>query len=559
MSFANMKIISKVLIVIGVLAIASLGGAAYSGYKMNVINDGYSRILNEDEMVLSLMERDDSTTNAMNGDIWAAIALSDEAAVKDSLKDFDQISAGILADLDQGIKNYPRYADVLKKLRDLTQSEVDAAKPIGAAALAMQNELAMKQMPPFTKANNDISDMVAEALVKQTKYVANASQAATDETWHTIYLSMGLIFGCIGVVVAGSIFLVRTQISKPIAGVIGCLNELANNNLSVAVDGVERRDEVGDIAKTAQVFKESLVEAESLRNAQRLEQEKQIERARKLEEAVTAFDQMIGEVVGVVSSSATELQATAQSLSSTAEETTHQSNAVSNVSEKMSHDVQTVASATEELSSSIREIGNQVTESTRIVSNAVQQTEETNAKVKDLSEAAQKIGTVVTLINEIASQTNLLALNATIEAARAGNAGKGFAVVASEVKNLASQTARATDEIASQVRAIQDSTDTSAAAIQGISQTIARVNEIATAIASAVEEQGAATQEISRSVQQAAAGTHEVANNIVGVTQASQQTSAGATQVLSAANELAQNGDRLKSEVSSFLQTVRSL
>jgi methyl-accepting chemotaxis protein len=225
----------------------------------------------------------------------------------------------------------------------------------------------------------------------------------------------------------------------------------------------------------------------------------------------------------------------------------------------MTQNVQTVASATEELAASIREIGNQVTESTGIISGAVEQAEDTNGKVRLLADAAQKIGDVVTLINEIASQTNLLALNATIEAARAGEAGKGFAVVASEVKNLATQTAKATEEIAAQVRAIQDSTDQSAKAIGEISHTINRVNEISTAIASAVEEQGAATQEISRNVQQASSGTAEVTSNIIGVTQASQQTSAGSSQVLSAASELARNGERLRSEVEDFLKTVRSL
>ena len=224
----------------------------------------------------------------------------------------------------------------------------------------------------------------------------------------------------------------------------------------------------------------------------------------------------------------------------------------------MTQNVQTVASATEELSSSIREIGNQVSESSRIVGAAVTQADDTNAKVKALAEAAQKIGDVVTLINEIAGQTNLLALNATIEAARAGEAGKGFAVVASEVKNLATQTAKATEEIAGQVRAIQDATDTSAQAIDTIAQTINRVNEISTAIASAVEEQGAATQEIARNVQQAAQGTTEVSSNIGSVTQVAQETGAAATQLLSSAGELARNGTLLRSQVDDFLREVRA-
>jgi methyl-accepting chemotaxis protein len=217
-----------------------------------------------------------------------------------------------------------------------------------------------------------------------------------------------------------------------------------------------------------------------------------------------------------------------------------------------------VASATEELSASIGEITNQVTESTRIVGDAVHQANDTNSKVQGLAQAAEKIGEVVRLINDIAGQTNLLALNATIEAARAGEAGKGFAVVASEVKTLATQTAKATEEIAAQVRAIQEATASSAEAIGSITKTISRVSEISTTIASAVEEQGAATQEISRNVQQAAQGTQEVSSNIGAVTSAAQQTGSAANEVLQSASELSRNGEMLKSQVEEFLRTVRA-
>jgi methyl-accepting chemotaxis protein len=353
--------------------------------------------------------------------------------------------------------------------------------------------------------------------------------------------------------------LIASGIAKPVILMSGVMKALGEGNRTIEVPARGNKDEIGEMARSVEVFKAGLIEAERLRALQEQEQQRQIERGRQMEVAVADFDQLIGEVVGVVSSAATELQATAQTLSSSAEETARQSNVVSAASEETTRNVQTVASATEELSSSIHEISNQVTESTRIVGSAVSQAEDTNDKVNALAEAAQRIGAVVTLINEIASQTNLLALNATIEAARAGEAGRGFAIVASEVKNLASQTAKATEEIADQVKAIQDSSNSSAGAIKGITQTIARVNEISTAIASAVEEQSAATQEISRSVQQAAIGSAEVAANIVGVTDASHQTSAGSTQVLTAASELAANGERLRKEVTGFLHKVRSI
>jgi methyl-accepting chemotaxis protein len=347
-------------------------------------------------------------------------------------------------------------------------------------------------------------------------------------------------------------------VTRPLARLTDTMRAMADGNYDIQVPATERNDELGEMAAAADFFRGKLIEGRELAARQQAEQQRQIERGKAMEAAVTQFDKIITEIVDSVSSASTELEATAQSLSATAEETSRQSNAVAAASEQMTQNVQTVASATEELSASIREIGNQVTESTRVVGTAVTEAEETNAKVKALAEAAQKIGEVVTLINEIAAQTNLLALNATIEAARAGEAGKGFAVVASEVKNLANQTAKATEEIAGQVQAIQQASAGSAQAIAGIAQTINRVNEISTAIASAVEEQGAATQEISRNVQEASSGTAEVSSNITGVTMASQNTSAGSAQVLSAASELAKNGARLRQEVESFLQSVRA-
>lgn len=269
------------------------------------------------------------------------------------------------------------------------------------------------------------------------------------------------------------------------------------------------------------------------------------------------FEADVKSVVEMVSSAATEMQSSAESLASTADQTNQQSTAVAAASEEATSNVQTVASATEELSASVQEVGRQVQESNKIAEEAVSEAEKTNAQVVGLAEAAQKIGAVVNLINDIASQTNLLALNATIEAARAGDAGKGFAVVASEVKNLATQTAKATEEISQQVSEIQASTSEAVEAIGQISGTIGKMSEIAKAVEASVEEQIGATREIAENVQQAATGTQEVTSNITGVQTAASETGTAASQVLDATKELSKQSELLKGQVDAFLVEIR--
>lgn len=263
----------------------------------------------------------------------------------------------------------------------------------------------------------------------------------------------------------------------------------------------------------------------------------------------------VQEVVAVVSSASTEMEGAAGAMSATAEETSKQATAVAGAAEQTATNVQTVAAAAEELSQSVQEIARQMAEADSISKGAVDQANKTNRTIDGLSEAAQKIGDVVSLINDIASQTNLLALNATIEAARAGEAGKGFAVVASEVKSLANQTAKATEEIAAQVSAMQSTTDEAVGAIGEISKTIDSISEITTSVAGAVEEQQAATQEIGRNIQEAAAGTQEVSSTIVGIEGAAAESGTSAVQVLEASRELASHADRLKQEIENFLES----
>ena len=282
------------------------------------------------------------------------------------------------------------------------------------------------------------------------------------------------------------------------------------------------------------------------------------QRQKALEAAINEFDLTVSEIIKSVASAATELQGSAQSMNVTAERTSSKTNTVAAASEEASTNVQTVASASEELSSSIAEIGRQAGMSTKIAGQAVEEAHRTDEKVQGLAAAAQKIGDVVTLINDIAAQTNLLALNATIEAARAGEAGKGFAVVASEVKSLANQTAKATEEIAEQIKTMQGATQESVDAIQSIEKTITEMNQIATSIAAAVDEQDAATNEIARNVQEAARGTQEVSSNILSVAEAASETGAAAGEISSSSDLLARQAEALRQQVDTFLEKARA-
>jgi methyl-accepting chemotaxis protein len=349
-------------------------------------------------------------------------------------------------------------------------------------------------------------------------------------------------------------------IARPIRNLSVAMLELAEGNFAVVLPGLGRKDEIGDVAGAVEKFKIKAEEKAAHEAQAQREHDAHLAAERKVEmnQLATDFENAVGEIIETVSSASTQLEASASTLTATAERSQQITTMVAAASEEASTNVQSVASATEEMSSSVNEISRQVQESNRIASDAVDQAKTTNDRVGELSQAANRIGAVVELINTIAGQTNLLALNATIEAARAGEAGRGFAVVASEVKALAEQTARATGEISQQISGMQAATSGSVHAIRAIGETIAKMSEISSTIASAVEEQGAATQEISRNVQQASVGTQQVSSNIVEVQHGVTETGSASIQVLSAAQSLSRDSNRLKQEVGKFLNTVRA-
>ena len=384
---------------------------------------------------------------------------------------------------------------------------------------------------------------------------AESAMAATDFATLTAYLSAALSV----LAACGATAFVLLRVSRPIQAMTGAMTVLAAGDTGGEVPHRARRDEVGAMAAAVQVFKDNLIRTRRLEDetAQaRLAAEEQ--RKAGMRQMADDFEAAVGGIIGTVSSSATELQATAQAMTATATETASQSTTVAAAAEEAASNVSTVAAAAEELGSSVQEIGRQVQGSASLAHLAVSEADQTGLRVQELSAAVTRIGDVVGLISNIAGQTNLLALNATIEAARAGAAGKGFAVVASEVKALAEQTAKATHEIAGQIAQIQASTGQAVTSIAGITGRIREISGVATSIAAAVEQQGAATQEIVRNVAQASTGTGEVTGNMAGVAQASEETGAAAGQVLDAASELSRQSEHLGAEVGRFLATVRA-
>jgi len=393
----------------------------------------------------------------------------------------------------------------------------------------------------------------AKQMVEEENAAMAREMSATERNSLAIGLSVALLL------IGACVFSVIT-IARPMVALTRAMKELADGNFAMVLPGLGRKDEIGDVAAAVEGFKIKAEQRAHEATETKTRQDEIAAGGRKAEmrRLAESFEAAVGQIVDAVSSASTELEASATTLTSVAGHAQSMTTTVAAASEQASANVQSVASATEELSSSIGEIGRQVHESARIAGDAVGQARATTERVSQLSKAATRIGDVVELINTIAGQTNLLALNATIEAARAGEAGRGFAVVASEVKALAEQTAKATGEIGQQISGIQQATQESVGAIQEISNTIEKLSGISSTIAAAVEEQGAATQEISRSVQQAAEGTQQVSANIADVQRGAGETGSASSQVLSAAQSLSGDSNRLKLEVDKFLNTVRA-
>lgn len=554
----RMKIGGRLMIGFGMLmlVIAGLSGfAVYSGSDAEVGLVNVVRVKGQE----LLSQRVEKSVLEARVALYMGLSTGDpsswtraDAALKTANEQLDELAASTLDPTRQAAAN------ALKSVLADYQSKAAQQRLIGGKNPALDTA---ENRPVVADARAAAGNVAAASEALSVSYSGAAGGFAAETTAvlrrsTTITMIVGILSLLMGL---GVSFVVSRGITRPIRAMTTAMQSLAKGDMSTQIPTTDSKDEIGEMAKSVEVFKVNMIEADRLRAEQEaLKQRAAEERRKAMIDLAGRFEATAGSIVTGVTAQATELQATAQSMASSAEETSRQSSTVAAASEQATQNVNTVAAATEQLAASVREILQRVTESTGLTNETAKAASSANTDMVALASAMERIGQVVGLISGIAGQTNLLALNATIEAARAGDAGKGFAVVASEVKALANQTAKATEEISAQISAIQAATQGSVRAIQGIVTRIGQVNETAGAIAAAVEEQGAATAEIARNVAEAAKGTVEVTNNISGVNAAAQQSGVAASEVLAAASSLSQNSEELKVQVEAFLREVRA-
>ncbi len=559
-AFARLRLVTKLAVVFAAVILAAAGSAVITWRSAASMRDaGYWN-----EHTHRVLENVQALTTAM---------VNQETGLRGYLLSADE---RFLEPYKAGAGS---YADAFTKVRQLTADnpqqqqrldQIDALarqwrEQVADRAIALMREPETRaqarqiEISGQGKAAMDALRVKAGEVDRVERALLDTRTAAAETASSDMRVAvLGGLLIMIGATVLGILLLNRT-VSGPLRAMTGLMGRLAAGDATTEVSYRDREDEIGAIAGAVQVFKENLIRTRQLEEETALARAgAEAQRKAAMREMADGFERAVGGIVSTVTAAATELQATARSMSGTADLAAGQSSAVAAAASQAASNVATVAAAAEELGSSVAEIGRQVSGSASLAQAAVSEADTTAELVQALSGAAARIGDVVALISSIAGQTNLLALNATIEAARAGEAGRGFAVVAAEVKELAAQTARATEEISAQIGRIQGSTGQAVQAIGGITERIREISGVANAIAAAVEEQGAATQEIVRNVTQAATGTAEVTTNVTGVAAAASETGAAATQVLSSASELSRQSEHLSAEVGRFLATVRA-
>jgi methyl-accepting chemotaxis protein len=558
---SRINIPTKLFLVIALMSAMFLGCALYTAHNLAGIDAAYTILLDKETKAVVKAARLNRVVAQIS---YVALRSAAEAGTAEGRRiggsldalvaEATKLIAGARQEtsafqdrLDRITPRLDAYVQTVRDMRDL------AEKGKGDEALSLARRVMDGVQREVTEDIRTLVDDMDTSVQKRS----DGLTLETDAT-RSMLLTMSILGVAVGMV--GGALVVVFGVTRPIGRLTAVLRRMANGEIDADIPEARRGDEIGLIGRAVEGIK-ALVAQKAAEQAEirRMADAAAAEARRKaMLDLADGFQGTVGRIIDQVSSSATELQATAQAMTATATQTASQSTTVAAAAEEAASNVNTVASAAEELGSSVQEIGRQVDGSAKLAQGAVSEADQTATLVQELSAAAAKVGDVVRLITDIAGQTNLLALNATIEAARAGEAGRGFAVVASEVKELATQTARATEEVAGQIGQIQKSTGAAVSVIAGITARIKEIESVATSIAAAVEEQGAATQEIVRNVGQAAQGTGEVTSNIAGVALAAAETGRAADQVLGAASDLSRQSEHLSGEVGRFLSTIRA-
>ena len=503
----------------------------------------------------------DMMHDALRADVLAAIVATEggktaerdkiQAELREHVETMKaRIAENAALPLSDGIKS------ALKQVEGPLDAYMEAAQKMAAMAFARREE-ALAALPAFYESFSRLEAAMEKVSDQIQQFVETKKQEseATADAVEWILIASVLLAIATGLGLCLS--MMRTVV-RPLTHLTGAMRRLATGDTGIDIPGLGRHDEIGAMADALGTFRDNAIATRRLEAEQREEQARKEKRQQAIEAHIAGFERSIGDALRMLTTAAGEMRGASESMSGIARRASEQSSAVASAATEASANVQTVAAAAEELSASIGEISRQVAQSVTIAGHAVEESTRTNTTVQGLSEATDRIGEVVKLINDIANQTNLLALNATIEAARAGEAGKGFAVVASEVKTLATQTGKATEEIAGQIGNIQSVAQKAVDAIRSIATVIGQMSEISTSVAAAIDEQGAATQEITRNTQEAAKGTEQVTTNIVSLRDGAATAGEAAAQVLSAATALNQQADALRDEVGRFLANIRA-
>jgi methyl-accepting chemotaxis protein len=562
--FMNLKILPKILLLLGLLALVSLGATVFSTGKMRYIDDTYGDLIDGPGRANLAIARANRNLVYVNRSIYRLISEITEERIQQAKKEITDTVEFFNNQTNAAIKAMPAEEAEIKRvsgkfaaaMTGACAETIKSASSPGAeekkAAAALMHE---KCDPALNEVMTDISSLT-NRILKINDQGSEDALAVTNATIRNTYI---FVLGGLGLVIVLVATLIMRGITGPLRQLTDTMTKLANGNHDVEIPGRGRRDEIGAIAGAVEVFKQNAIEKsgfearDSSQRAMRARQQKDID------QLVGFFGRSISGVFNALSGATANVARTSSTLEASAAATGDQARLMSAEVERTAETVQTVATAAQQLQASINQIGRQAGESSRITSAAMQQADDVVAKVVELRRAAEQIGTVVELIETIAGQTNLLALNATIEASRAGEAGRGFAVVASEVKSLAGQTGNATADIGSQIAAIQAATLAAAEAIQGIADTVRQVNEMATSIASAVVEQGAATQEITRSVTLASSSTTTVAKSVTQVREAVGSNGISAAEAKQTASTLSAEAGTLSAEVKDFLEALQEL